>query len=97
MTAATAITRYRSAVEGTYASGEATEHSCRPALKALVEELGGAGTEAINEPRQEFAVRELRQLDVPPEHWASIIRATRTRRKRPWRRRILSRPRPAPS
>ena len=53
MTAATAIARYRNAVEATYASGEATEHSYRPALKALIEELGGAGTEAINEPRQD--------------------------------------------
>ena len=53
MTAASVIANYRRAVEGTYASGEATEHSYRPHLQTLIEELGGPGTQAINEPRQD--------------------------------------------
>ena len=32
------------------ATGQATEHSYRPALQALVEGLGGDGVRAVNEP-----------------------------------------------
>ncbi len=45
-----ALNAYRRELRKTRASGQATEHSYRPALKALIEALGGAGTEAINEP-----------------------------------------------
>ena len=44
---------------------------------------------------QEFAIRELRQSNVPPELWPPIIRATRPKRKRVWWRRVLSRLWPA--
>ena len=37
-------------VRQTRATGQATEHSYRPALKTLIEALGGAGADAINEP-----------------------------------------------
>ena len=41
---------------------------------------------------EEFAVRELRQSDVPPEHWPAIIKATRKRKnpKRPWYQRAVA-------
>ena len=42
-------------VRQTRATGQATEHSYRPALKALIEVLGGPGTEAINEPTHSAA------------------------------------------
>ena len=41
---------YRRAVSGTLATGQATEHSYRPALQALVEGLGGDAVRAVNEP-----------------------------------------------
>ena len=41
---------YRRAVQETLATGQATEHSYRPALKGLVEALGRNGVRAINEP-----------------------------------------------
>ena len=44
------IREYLRAVEREYRSGIAGEHSYRPALKALVEALGGSGVQAINEP-----------------------------------------------
>ena len=49
-TANQALRAYRGAVRQTHASGQATEHSYRPAFKALLEALGGDGAEAINEP-----------------------------------------------
>ena len=49
-TANQALRAYRSAMRQTNASGQATEHSYRPAFKALIEALGGDGAEAINEP-----------------------------------------------
>ena len=45
-----ALNAYRRELRKTRASGQATEHSYRPALQTLIEALGGAGTEAINEP-----------------------------------------------
>ena len=48
--AAKAIRDYRREVERTRATGQATEHSYRPAFQALVQELGGAGVRALNEP-----------------------------------------------
>ena len=50
-TARQAFSAYRGAVRQTHASGQATEHSYRPALKSLIEALGD-GVEAINEPRR---------------------------------------------
>ena len=47
---AKAIRDYRREVERTRATGQATEHSYRPAFQALVQELGGAGVRALNEP-----------------------------------------------
>lgn len=41
---------YEKAVAQTLATGQATEHSYRPALKALIEGLGGNGVRAVNEP-----------------------------------------------
>ena len=49
-TANQALRAYRGAVRQTHASGQATEHSYRPAFKSLIEALGGDGSEAINEP-----------------------------------------------
>ena len=47
---ASALGAYRKEVAETHATGQATEHSYRPALKNLVEALGGEGTKALNEP-----------------------------------------------
>ena len=47
-----ALKTYLAAVQQAYRAGNATEHTYRPALKALVEALGGAGIVATNEPRQ---------------------------------------------
>ena len=41
---------YRREVEQTHATGQATEHSYRPALQALVEGFAGDGSRALNEP-----------------------------------------------
>lgn len=43
---------YLAAVEQALKSGQATEHSYRPALKRFLEALAGPGVQAINEPRQ---------------------------------------------
>ena len=48
--AASAIRAYLRSIADTHASGLATEHSYRPALKTLVEALGGDGTKVLNEP-----------------------------------------------
>ena len=45
-----AIRDYRREVERTRATGQATVHSYRPAFQAFVQELGGAGVRALNEP-----------------------------------------------
>ena len=44
------LREYREALKRERASGQATEHSYRPAVKALLEALGGEGVRAINEP-----------------------------------------------
>ena len=49
-TANLAFRAYRRAVSGTPATGQATEHSYRPALQALIEGLGGDAVRAGNEP-----------------------------------------------
>ena len=41
---------YPRTLQQTHASGQATEHSYRPALKGLIEAMAGDSTEAINEP-----------------------------------------------
>ncbi|MFP5374524.1 MAG: N-6 DNA methylase, partial [Gammaproteobacteria bacterium] len=46
------IRTYIAAVERAMATGQASEHTHRPALEVLLEALGGAGVDAINEPRQ---------------------------------------------
>ena len=45
-----ALRAYLRSVADTRSSGYATEHSYRPALKTLIEALGGKATRAINEP-----------------------------------------------
>ena len=45
-----ALRVYRRAVSETLATGQATEHSYRSALHALVEGLGGDDLRAVNEP-----------------------------------------------
>ena len=45
-----AFRAYRRAIAETMATGQATEHSYRPALQALTEGLGGDGVRAVNEP-----------------------------------------------
>ena len=47
-----ALKAYLAAVEQAYRAGNATEHTYRPAFKALIEALAGHGITAINEPRQ---------------------------------------------
>ena len=49
-TASGAFRAYRRAISETLATGQATEHSYRPALQALVEGLGGDAVRAVNEP-----------------------------------------------
>ena len=44
------LREYREALKRERASGQATEHSYRPAVKALLEALGGDGVSATNEP-----------------------------------------------
>ena len=41
---------YHRQIQDRHASGQATEHSYRPALESLLEELGGEGVSAINDP-----------------------------------------------
>ena len=47
---ASALRAYRREVEQVHATGQATEHSYRPAFKSLIETLGGDGVRALNEP-----------------------------------------------
>ena len=49
-TAHTTLGVYRNALSQERRTGQATEHSYRPALKALIEALGGDGVIAINDP-----------------------------------------------
>ena len=46
----TTIRAYLRSIADARSTGQATEHSYRPALKTLVETLGGDGTNALNEP-----------------------------------------------
>ena len=65
------LREYREALKRERASGQATEHSYRPAVKALLEALGGEGVSAINEPAHasygapDFIVQ---RNDVPVGH-----------------------------
>ena len=47
-----ALKIYIAAVEQAHRAGNATEHTYRPAFKALIEALAGHGVAAVNEPRQ---------------------------------------------
>lgn len=47
-----AIKTYLAAIEGALKAGNATEHTYRPALKALLEAIGGADITATNEPQR---------------------------------------------
>lgn len=47
-----AVGLYLRAVSKNLAQGDSTEHTHRPALKALLEALGGAGLTATNEPKR---------------------------------------------
>lgn len=52
MTMQTALKTYLSAIEQALATGQASEHTHRPALESLLEVAGGTDVDAINEPRQ---------------------------------------------
>ncbi len=47
---ANSLRQYRRSLSDTLSTGQATEHSYRPALKTLIEALGDNGTRALNEP-----------------------------------------------
>ena len=47
-----AIRAYLVSIEQALRAGNSTEHTHRPALEQLLETLGGAGVDAINEPRR---------------------------------------------
>jgi len=46
------IAEYRKSIRATHSTGQATEHSYRPALQKLLQDVGGNGVKAINEPTQ---------------------------------------------
>lgn len=52
MTTSAALKDYVSSIEQALRTGQASEHTHRPALETLLEALGGAEVDAINEPRQ---------------------------------------------
>ena len=52
MTMQTALKSYLSAIEQALKTGQASEHTHRPALELLLEAAGGTDVDAINEPRQ---------------------------------------------
>lgn len=52
MTVNLALKTYLSAVEQALKTGQAGEHTHRPALESLLEAIGGGEVDAINEPRQ---------------------------------------------
>lgn len=47
-----ALNDYLHSIEKAFAAGNATEHTHRPALKKLIEDLAGTGTTATNEPQR---------------------------------------------
>ncbi len=47
-----AIRHYLAAIERVVKAGNATEHTHRPALEALLEAIGGEGIDAVNEPQR---------------------------------------------
>lgn len=47
-----AIRHYLAAIERAIKAGNATEHTHRPALEALLEAIGGEGIDAVNEPQR---------------------------------------------
>ncbi len=49
---ANALRTYRGEIEQTHTTGQATEHSYRPAFQTLIQALGGTGVTALNEPAQ---------------------------------------------
>ena len=51
-TASSAIRTYRNDISKERDSEQATEHAYRPALKTLLEELGGDGVLAVNDPKR---------------------------------------------
>ena len=66
-----AFRAYLRALRSTRASGQATEHSYRPALETLIQASGGKGVRAINEPTQgEYGAPDFIVLrdDVPVGH-----------------------------
>ena len=66
-----AFRAYLRTLRGTRASGQATEHSYRPALETLIQATGGKGVRAINEPTQgEYGAPDFIVLrdDVPVGH-----------------------------
>ena len=46
------IAEYRRSIRATHDTGQATEHSYRPALQQLLQDIGGKDIKAINEPTQ---------------------------------------------
>ena len=46
------VKAYLKALEETYKTGQASEHSYRPALERLIESIGGSEVDAINEPKR---------------------------------------------
>ena len=65
------IKTYMRAVRKELRSGQATEHSYRPALKTLIEALGPPGIQAVNEPTQgEYGAPDfiVHQNGVPVGH-----------------------------
>lgn len=63
------IAEYRKSIRATHGTEQATEHSYRPAVQKLLQDVGGNDVEAINEPTQadygapDFIV-ELRQVPI---------------------------------
>lgn len=65
------IAEYRRSIRATHATGQATEHSYRPALQQLLTDIGGKDIEAINEPTQaEYGAPDfiVEQRQVPIGH-----------------------------
>ena len=65
------IAEYRKSIRATHSTGQATEHSYRPALQNLLQEVGGNDVEAINEPtRADYGAPDfiVEQRQVPIGH-----------------------------
>ena len=60
--------KYISEINKAYLRGDATEHTHRPALKALIEALGKNIT-ATNEPRQIACGRRIFSYQVENKNW----------------------------